>query len=204
MNAYDRWILPPLLDFAMRNSEVTRYRESVVPEARGEVLEIGIGSGLNFGFYSAAVDRVTGLDPSQELLRMARSRARDARFAVRFLAQPCEELPLEDRSVDTVVTTFTLCSVADAPRALREMRRVLRPSGQMLFAEHGLSPDAGVRRWQRRLNPVWRSVAGGCNLDRDMRALISAAGFGFASLDAGYARGPRPMAYVYSGRAVPE
>jgi ubiquinone/menaquinone biosynthesis C-methylase UbiE len=203
MNAYERWILPPLLDLAMRNSEVTRYRERLVPEARGEVLEIGIGSGLNLGFYGTAVERLTGIDPSEELLRMAQSRLRDARFAVRFLAQPCEQVPLEDRSVDTVVTTFTLCSVADPAQAMREMRRVLKPSGQVLFAEHGLSPDAGVRAWQRRLNPVWRPLAGGCNLDRDIGALISAAGFRFASLDAGYARGPRPMAYVYSGRALP-
>lgn len=203
MNLYERWILPRLLDLVMRNKEATRFRARLVPQARGAALEVGVGSGLNLRFYGDQVERLVAVDPSAELLRMARRRARGAAFPIELLLRPGEELPLANASIDSAVVTFTLCTIADPAKALREVRRVLKPGGELLFAEHGLSPDAGVRRWQRRLNPLWRRVAGGCNLDRPIDELIAAAGFRFAALETEYAKGPRPMSYVYIGRALP-
>jgi len=203
MSVYDKWILPRLTDLAMRNREATRYRSQLVPQACGTVLEIGVGSGLNLPFYGATVDRLIALDPSEELLRMARKKARAASFPIEFLAHTGEEIPLGDRSLNMVVTTWTLCTIPDPLKALKEMKRVLKPGGTLLFAEHGLAPDAGVRTWQKRLNPLWRKVTGGCNLDRKMDALIEASGFRIVLLDTAYARGLRPMSYIYSGRAQP-
>ena len=201
MSFYASHILPRLLDLAMRNREVARYRLQVVPQARGTVVEIGIGSGLNLPFYGDDIERLYGIDPSEELLRMAGNKARSAPFPVELLAHAAEALPLEDRSADTVITTFTLCTITDPVKALQEMRRVLRPSGALLFAEHGLAPDASVERWQHRLNPVWNRISGGCNLDRKIDALIDAAGFSGIELKKEYAKGPRPMSYIYAGRA---
>lgn len=203
MSLYDDWILPSLLDIVMRNKEVTRYRSELVPRARGLVLEVGIGSGLNLPFYGAQVERVYGIDPSENLLRMARKRARSVRFPVEVCARPGEAIPIEDHCVDTVVTTFTLCTIAEPLAALREIRRVLRPSGRLLFAEHGFAPDPSVQRWQHRCNPLWSRIAGGCNLDRKMDELISSAGFDIAELAAAYAKGPRPLSYIYAGCAHP-
>ena len=203
MTFYDRWILPRLLDLVMRNKEAMRFRAQLVPAARGAALEVGVGSGLNLPFYGRQVERLVAVDPSAELLRMARRRARGVAFPIEFLTRPGEKLPLENASVDSVVVTFTLCTIPDPLKALREMRRVLKPSGELLFAEHGLAPDAGVRRWQRRLNPLWRRVAGGCNLDRKIDELIGSAGFRLAGLQTEYAKGPRPMSYVYFGSARP-
>jgi len=204
MNIYDRRVLPYLIDLAMRYKEVTRYRGRVVPQARDTVLEIGVGSGLNLPFYGPSVRRVLALDPSPQLLRMAKQRAARVAFPVDFLADSGEEIPLPDRSVDTVVSTWTLCSIPDPERALGEIRRVLKPDGVFLFAEHGLAPDARVVVWQRRLNPLWGRIAGGCHLDRKMDDLVRAGGFRLEQIDTGYARGPRPMSYMYVGCARPE
>jgi ubiquinone/menaquinone biosynthesis C-methylase UbiE len=204
MNVYDKWILPRLTDLAMRNNEATRYRSQVVPQACGTVLEIGVGSGLNLPFYGASVNRLFALDPSEELLRMARKKAESAPFPVEFLAHRGEEIPSDDRSFDTIVTTWTLCTIPDPLKALKEMRRVLKPGGTLLFAEHGLAPDANVRAWQQRLNPVWRRFTGGCNLNRKMDELIQVAGFTIVQLETAYAKGLRPMSYIYSGCAQPD
>lgn len=201
MNLYDSWILPRLLDLVMRNKEVTRYRSRVVPQARGIVLEVGIGSGLNLRFYGPQVARVYAVDPSEALLRMARRRARALPYPVEFFAHSGEAIALDEQCVDTVVTTFTLCTIPNPLAALREMRRVLKPAGQLLFAEHGLAPDLSVRRWQHRCNPLWNRIAGGCNLDRKMDEMIGAAGFRIAELTTEYAKGPRPMSYIYAGSA---
>lgn len=203
MGFYDKWILPRLIDLSTRNKEATRYRAKIVPEARGTILEIGIGSGLNLPFYGASVEKLYGLDPSEELLRMARKKARNVSFPVEFLNQPGTEIPLDERSVDTVVITWTLCSISDPVKALKEMRRVLKPEGALVFAEHGLAPEPGVQRWQRRLNPLWNRIGGGCNLDRKMDALISTAGFAITGLVTEYAKGPRPLSYIYCGNARP-
>ena len=201
MGFYDRYILPRLIDLAMRASEVKRYRALVVPRAHGKVLEIGIGSGLNLPYYGGGVREVEGVDPSGELLAMARRRSADASFDVELIGTSAESLPLEDAIFDCAVTTFTLCSVADPLAVLREARRTLKPGGTLLFAEHGLAPDASVARWQNRLNPAWRTLAGGCNLDRRIDEIVEAAGFRLGDIDRGYARGPRPFAYIYCGEA---
>lgn len=201
MGAYDRWILPRLTDLAMRNKEATRYRSQLVPLASGTVLEVGAGSGLNLPFYSSGVNRLFALEPSQELLRMARKRAEAVSFPVEFLEHSSEEIPVDDHSFDTIVTTWTLCTIPDPIKALSEMRRVLKPGGMFLFAEHGLAPEAGVRAWQERLNPLWRKFTGGCNLNRKLDDLIRVAGFTIAHLETAYAKGLRPMSYIYSGRA---
>jgi ubiquinone/menaquinone biosynthesis C-methylase UbiE len=203
MGTYDRWLLPRLLDLAMRNKEATRYRKKLIPAARGEVLEIGVGSGLNLPFYGAEVARLCALDPSEALLAMASRKRASARIPVELLQHSAEDIPLATRTIDTVVTTWTLCTVPDATRALREARRVLKPGGSLLFVEHGLAPDPSVERWQRRLNPLWRRFAGGCNLDRRIDRLIRAAGFEILELENEYAKGPRPFTYMYFGRARP-
>ena len=201
MGLYGRWLLPRLLDLAMRNKEATRYRKKTIPEASGRVLEIGAGSGLNLPFYSSSVTRLYALDPSETLLNMARKKHAPASFAVEFLEGSAEEIPLESRSIDTVVTTWTLCTVPDAAKALREARRVLRPGGTLLFAEHGHAPDPAVQDWQRRLNPLWMRIAGGCHLDRRIDQLIREAGFDIFELENEYLKGPRPFTYTYCGRA---
>lgn len=203
MGFYDRQVLPRLLDFAMRSKEATRYRGAIVPLACGGVLEIGAGSGLNVPFYGPAVTRLCALDPSPAMLRMARGRHAAGRFPVEFIEGSAEEIALPDGAVDTVVTTWALCTIPDAAKALREARRVLAPGGSLLFVEHGLAPDASVERWQRRLDPLWRRVAGGCHLDRPMDSMIRESGFRIVEMQRAYASGPRPLAYMYSGRARP-
>jgi len=200
---YDRQILPWLIDLCMRNKEAQRYRERVIPLATGRVLEVGIGSGLNLPFYGAGVRHLFALEPSPQLRSMAGRRAKGARFTVEFLDRSAEEIPLERASVETVVTTWTLCSIPDPIGALQEMKRVLKPGGVLLFVEHGLAPDPGVRAWQRRLNPLWNRIGGGCNLNREIDNLIVQSGFQLAALETEYVKGPKPMSFTYSGRAVP-
>ncbi len=200
MNFYDRFILPPLLDFAMRQSQLLAYRQAVVPAARGRVLEIGIGSGLNLPIYSGDVELV-GLDPSEHLLAMARVRAAETRTKVDLLQASAISIPLEDAAVDAVVMTWSLCSIADPLAALAEMRRVLKPGGALFFVEHGLSPEPSVAKWQHRLTPLWRHVAGGCHLDRKVDDLVRGAGFVISELHKDYAQGPRPLTFMYEGRA---
>jgi ubiquinone/menaquinone biosynthesis C-methylase UbiE len=181
-----------------------RQRAKVVPLARGRVLEIGIGSGLNLPFYDAnRVKKFWGLDPSHEMLKLAESAARSVAFDVEFLDVPSDEIPLEDRSVDTVIMTYTLCTIPDSEPALREMARVLTPSGQLIFCEHGAAPDASVRRWQSVANPVWRRFGGGCHLNRLIPELIEEGGFRISSIDSMYIPGWRPASFNYWGTAVP-
>ena len=203
MSFYDQWILPPLLDLAMSQRQLRRYRRALLPGARGRVLEVGVGSGLNLPYYGAGVESVIGIDPSPRLLAMARRVARSLPLDAELLLGSAAKIPLATGSVDTVVMTWTLCSIPDPPTALREMRRVLRPGGALLFVEHGLSPDAGVARWQRLLTPAWRKMCGGCHLDRRIDHLIRSSGFEIPALATGYAEGPRPMTFMYEGRAEP-
>jgi ubiquinone/menaquinone biosynthesis C-methylase UbiE len=204
MGFYAKQVLPRLIDLAMRNKETARLRAEWVPQARGDVVEIGIGSGLNLPFYSSAVQHVYGVDPSLELQRMARKRAAEVRDRVEFLLQSAEErLPLADASVDTVLVTWTLCSIPDASRALQQAKRVLKPSGRVIFVEHGRSSDPGVVVWQDRLTPLWKSIGGGCHLNRKIDDLITTAGFQIMDLRTCYLSGPRPMTYTYQGFAAP-
>lgn len=201
MSLYEDWILPQILDLVMQQKRLAKYRAAVAGSARGKVLEIGVGSGLNFPFYGDQVERVFGLDPSSRLLSFARKRAAAVKVPIKLLLGSATAIPLPDNSVDTVVMTWTLCSIPDAQGALAEMRRVLKPDGRLLFVEHGLAPEPGVERWQHRLTPMWRHIAGGCHLDRKMDDLIHSAGFDFKTLQTGYAPGPRAMTFMYEGCA---
>jgi ubiquinone/menaquinone biosynthesis C-methylase UbiE len=203
MGFYGRYIFPRLLDLSMRNPEVKRYRGQLVPRAKGCVLEIGIGSGLNLPFYGPQVEHLYGLEPPPELRQIALQRAGRAHRDVELLDGTAEQIPLANQTVDRVVSTWTMCSVVDVERALREVRRVLRPGGELLFVEHGLAPDPGMRAWQHRLTPLWVRCAGGCHLDRKIDELIAAAGFRLDELHTGNAKGLKPQTYMYSGRAQP-
>ena len=201
MSLYAKYVLPRIIDLAMNNPETRRLRAALIPRARGEVLEVGIGSGLNMEFYSSEVRCVYGVDPSIELQRMARKRL--GSIDVDFLSQSAEErLPLADASIDTVVLTWTLCSIADPQRALKEMKRVLKASGKLIFVEHGRAPDHGVAVWQDRLTPLWKRTCGGCHLNRRIDEMIKQAGFQIPELTTSYIPGPRPMTYTYQGVAT--
>jgi ubiquinone/menaquinone biosynthesis C-methylase UbiE len=203
MGLYSERILPHLIRSTMRNERFAPYRRRTVSSSVGRVLEIGIGSGENLPFYGTSVTEVIGLEPSARLAVMAERKASDFRIPVRLLRGSAEAVPLDAGSVDTVVITWTLCSVPDPGKALREVRRVLKPAGRLLFAEHGLAPDRGIRFVQRRLTPLWKHVAGGCHLDRDVPAIVGAAGFSLDRLDMGYMPGARPLSFIYEGAARP-
>jgi SAM-dependent methyltransferase len=203
MGFYSDVILPRLCDLAMRNKLLVPIRERVIGAAEGRVLEIGVGSGLNLPFYRPEVAEVLALEPAPRLVAMARSASHDASIPVRFLEASAEAIPLDDHCVDTIVTTWTLCSIPHAATALAEMRRVLRPGGKLLFVEHGLSPDESVRRWQDLITPAWRCISGGCHLNRPIRIMIEGAGFRFDRIETGYIPGPRPMTFMYEGSARP-
>jgi len=203
MGFYQHHVVPCLTHLAMSQGQFLPFRQHVVGAAEGRVLEIGAGSGLNFPLYGAAVDSVIGLEPSAELLRMARPRAQAAAIPITLLDASAEAIPLDTGSVDTVVTTWTLCTIPSASLALAEMRRVLRPGGALLFVEHGRAPETGVARWQDRLDPLWSRLAGGCHLNRKMDDLVTAAGFRIEALTNSRLRGPRTHTYLYEGRARP-
>jgi len=205
LNLYRRYILPRCIDWTCGSAEVEAQRRKVVPLASGRVLEVGIGSGLNLPLYDPAkVERVYGLDPAPELLTMARRRSSSLPFAVEYLTMGGEDIPLEGECVDTVVVTFTLCSIPNPAAALERMRHVLKPGGRLIFSEHGRAPDEAVRRWQHRLNPLWRRIGGGCTLDRDIPALIRAAGFRIDALETKYLPNtPRFAGFNYWGTARP-
>jgi ubiquinone/menaquinone biosynthesis C-methylase UbiE len=202
MGVYERWILPRLLDLAMRNRLLDHYRQRTIGTARGLVLEIGVGSGLNLPFYDRAVDRVCGIDLSSELLDLAHNRTADAVVSVSLLQASAEHLPFAVAVFDSIVMTWTLCSIANPVAALMEMRRVLKPGGQLLFVEHGLSPEIRTARWQHRLTPYWKRIGGGCHLDRKMDDLIRAAGFQINAVETGYMNGPKPWTFMYQGSAT--
>jgi ubiquinone/menaquinone biosynthesis C-methylase UbiE len=186
----------------MQNSALVRYRKEVVAAADGRVLEIGLGSGLNLPYYPPQVERLYGIEPSAALVRLAQQHIAQLPFTVELYTQSGEVLPFPDASMDTVVSTWTLCTIPDIAAALREIRRVLTPAGRLLFAEHGLAPDARVAVWQRRLTPLWKPIAGGCHLDRPIDHLLRTAGFTLTALQTTYLQGPRPWTYLYWGQAT--
>jgi ubiquinone/menaquinone biosynthesis C-methylase UbiE len=199
---YGRYVLPSLTHWAMRSPMFHKYRSRLASQASGVVLEIGFGSGLNLPFYDPArVAKLYALEPHEGMLKRARDAIAHAAFPVQVLQTGAEQVPLPDKSVDTVLSTWTLCSVSAPELALGEIRRVLRPSGQFLFIEHGLSPEPGVARWQHRLTPMWRRCAGGCHLNRQHDHLLHNAGFSLAARENGYAGPLRIATYMYQGRA---
>jgi ubiquinone/menaquinone biosynthesis C-methylase UbiE len=200
---YERRILPRLIDLGMRQKQLAALRARVVAEAQGQVLEVGIGSGRNLPFYRRDVESVLGVDPSEGLLAMARPHTAWTHFPVQLRQAAVEDLPVDDRAIDTVLMTWTLCSVADPVRALSEIRRVLRPGGSLLFVEHGRAPEPRLQRWQDRLTPVWRRLAGGCHLNRPIDQLVERSGLHLVELETGYlVKGPRVATYHYRGRAL--
>ncbi len=202
MNLYDQHVLPHLIDFACGMGAVMKTRAQIVPQAEGRVLEIGIGSGLNLSFYDPAkVSVIVGVDPSAAMQKLARQRAAQISIPVEMVALELGQIQAADASFDSIVCTFTLCTIPDAMAALQEMRRVLKPGGKLLFSEHGLAPDLPVVRWQNRLTPLWKPFSGGCHLNRDIPALIRAGGFSIGQLDSSYLKGPRPMTWVSRGWA---
>ena len=203
MGLYQERIIPHIINLAMRNRELVPFRRRVIAAAEGRVLEIGIGSGLNLSFYPSAVKEVVGLEPAPRLLSMAQRYAGRASANVSLIEGKAEAIPLADRSIDTVIMTWTLCSIPAAQQSLMEMRRVLKTGGQLLFVEHGQAPEASVRKWQDLLNPTWKRIAGGCHLNRAISTLIESAGFRIAQLTTGYMRGPKLMTFMYEGRARP-
>jgi len=204
---YERYVLPYLTDVACGTGPVWRQRHHVVPLAEGRILEIGLGTGLNLEHYDAArIEKVVGLDPSLgpglAMHRLARKRAQRVGFAVELVGLSAERIPYQDGEFDTVLVTYSLCTIPDPVAALKEMRRVLKPGGKLVFCEHGLAPDASVRRWQNRLTPLWAKLAGGCHLNRDIPGLLKEAGFYSADMQSMYLPGPRPLTFNYRGTAV--
>lgn len=202
MSFYNTIILPRLCNLAMRHRHLVPYRRRTVSMANGHVLEIGIGSGLNLPFYPSGISSIQGLEPSPRLITMAQQSAARAALPVSFIEGSAEAIPLDNASIDTVVTTWSVCTIPHADRALAEMRRVLKPGGQLLFVEHGTGPDASVRRWQNRLTPLWSKISGGCHLNRPIQTLVEQADFDLAHIETGYMKGPKPMTFMYQGRAV--
>jgi ubiquinone/menaquinone biosynthesis C-methylase UbiE len=202
MGFYVDQILPHLIRLTMRGRDFVPYRKRVVAMAMGRVLEVGIGSGENLSHYNANVSEIIGVEPVARLAAMAKRAADRSAVPAKIIVAVAEALPLDSGSADTVVMTWTLCSVRDPSAALWEIRRVLKPEGRLLFVEHGLAPDRAVRKWQHRLTPVWKHLAGGCHLDRPMDVLIGDAGFRIEQLKTEYMRGPRPMTFIYEGVAA--
>jgi ubiquinone/menaquinone biosynthesis C-methylase UbiE len=205
MGLYDRYILPPLLNLACSCRPVRRQREKIVPQAHGVVLELGFGSGLNLAHYDASrVAKVYALEPAAGMLVRARRQAQSAPFPVEVLPETAEQLSLPPGSVDTVLVTYSLCTIPDPIAALQGARRALKSGGRLLFCEHGRAPDEGVQRWQQRIEPVWRVIGGGCHLTRDIPSLIRSAGFAIEKLDTMYLpRTPKWAGFNYWGAAAP-
>ena len=203
MGFYEKHVLPHFINCACSTKPMMKQREKVVPMASGTVLEIGIGTGLNLPYYEQAkVERLIGLDPSEKSWELAGKRAAHLDFDVEFIGLPGEEIPLEENSVDTVLVTYSLCTIPEPVTALQGMARVLREGGQLVFCEHGEAPDAGVSKWQHRINPIWRRMLGGCNLNRNIPAILDAGGFSIVDLETAYIPGtPRFAGFNFWGSA---
>jgi ubiquinone/menaquinone biosynthesis C-methylase UbiE len=196
-------ILPFLCDFGLDRPFVARYRRELLAHAGGHILEIGFGTGLNLPYYPPPVRRLTAVDPNFGMYRRARGRIKQAGIEVDRRVLGGQRLPFEDGTFDCVVSTFTLCSIEQVGQAMREVYRVLKPGGKFLFLEHGLSPEPKVQKWQHRLNWLQMRLAGGCHLDRDMRALVTAQPFASVQVDEFYIeKTPRTHGYMYRGVAT--
>ncbi len=202
MGIYENHILPYVINLCCGLKPIRRQRQKLVPEASGRILEVGMGTGLNMPYYDPdRVEVIYGLEPNERSCEMAAGPIGESGLKVDMIGLDGQEIPLENNSVDTVVLTYTLCTIPDAHKAMTEMRRVLRPGGRLLFSEHGKAPDAAVRKWQDRLNPMWKVIGGGCNLNRDIPDLIKSGGFKIEALDEMYLPGPKFAAYTYWGSA---
>ena len=203
MGFYNKYILPKFLNCACGSKPINFQREKIVPLAEGIVLDIGIGSGLNIPFYNKSkIEYLYGLDPSDELLKIAKTIAKKNEFEIEFLQCGAEAIPLPDQSIDTVLITYTMCTIPDIKLSNSEIMRVLKSEGQLLFCEHGLAPDKNIAKWQRRINPIWSKIAGGCNLNRDIPKLITSSGFKISNMEEMYLPStPKFAGYNYWGVA---
>jgi ubiquinone/menaquinone biosynthesis C-methylase UbiE len=199
MGVWGTQVLPRLIDRLLDNRDVRELRRRAIEGLHGTVLEIGFGSGLNVALYPPEVDRVFAVDPALVGRKLAEPRVLASSVDVEYLGLDGQSLPLGDESVDSALSTFTLCTIPDAPRALREIARVLKPGGDFHFVEHGLAPDPDVVKWQLRIEPINRRLAGGCHLTRRHDAMLAAAGFEPVRLDKEYGHGPKPYTYHYIG-----
>ena len=202
MSFYEKRILPKMVHFACGLKPTMKQREKVVPNAKGQVLEIGIGSGLNLSYYDKSqVKSLVGIDPSKETWEVNKAKNTDLGFDFKYIQTGAEDLPLDNNSFDTIVITYTLCTIPDAIKAMSELRRVLKPNGQLLFCEHGKAPDEAVLKWQNRINPYWQKIGGGCHLNKDIPKLISENGFKVADLKTMYIPGWKPLSFNFWGVA---
>lgn len=201
MGLYDKYILPKFLNCACGSKPINYQRQKVVPLAKGKVLDIGIGSGLNIPFYSSdKIDKVIGIDPSHELIELAKELANDSKASIELVIGSAESIPYPDNFFDTVLVTYTMCTIPNVEIANKEMWRVLKDDGRLIFCEHGLAPDKKISKWQNRIDPFWGKIAGGCHLNRDIQKLITDAGFSFESLDKMYIPStPKFAGYNYWG-----
>ena len=203
MGIYDKYLMPKLVHFACGLKPTMKQREKVVPLATGRVLEIGIGSGLNIPYYTAhKIEHLWGLDPSTEMWSIAQKNAAKHHLDVEFIQSGAESIPLDNNSADTVMMTYTMCTIPEVRSALDEIRRVLKPGGQLIFCEHGLAPDKDVQRWQNRINPAWKMMGGGCNLNRPIPKLLEQSGFKSSDMQTMYIPGWKPGCFNYWGTAV--
>ncbi len=203
MSFYDKYILPKFLNCACGSKPINYQREKIVPLAEGTVLDVGIGSGLNIPYYNKSkIECLYGLDPSSELLNLAKSLAKKNELEIEFIECGAEAIPLPNDSVDSVVITYTLCTIPDTKLSNQEIMRVLKPNGKLLFCEHGLAPDINIAKWQKRINPIWNKIAGGCNLNRDIPKLIKSSGFKISNMEEMYLPStPKFAGYNYWGVA---
>jgi ubiquinone/menaquinone biosynthesis C-methylase UbiE len=199
---YDDWVVPRMLNLAMGLPFVAEERRKCLAGVTGTVLEVGFGSGHNVPFYPHAVEKLIAVDPSTEGAKLAKKRIAQARFPVEYLPLEGEKLAASDASFDSVVSTFTLCTIPDPAVALAQMLRVLKPGGRFFFVEHGRSGDPNVQRWQDRLNGIQKALVGGCNINRDIERLVLDAGFEFDQIEKYYVKGqPKVSAFLTRGIA---
>jgi len=206
MSFYEKYILPRFLNCACASEPITYQRKKVVPLAEGKILEVGIGSGLNLPFYEKSkIEEIWGIDPSEELNVMAKKVAIEEGMNVNFITSSAEDIPFPNDYFDTVLITYTMCTIPSVLKANKEIRRVLKRSGKMIFCEHGVSPDENIKKWQKRLNSIWGKIAGGCNINRNIPKLIKSSGFKIVKMDEMYLpKTPRIAGYNYWGYAKPE
>lgn len=203
MSTYDRYILPHVINLACGSKPIRYQRKKVVPNAVGRVLEVGMGSGLNLPYYNAdKVDMVWGLEPSEGMREKAQPNLKKSNINVEWLDLPGEEIPLDNNSADTIILTFTLCTIPDWEKAMEQMHRVLKPGGKLLFAEHGKAPDKNIQRWQDKIDPYWSKIAGGCHVNRPIAEMISDSGFKIRQLESRYLPStPKVAGFNYWGYA---
>ena len=202
MGLYNKYVLPKLIVSACKQKPNRRQREKVIPLATGNVLEIGIGSGLNLPYYDdKKVNHLMAIDPSLDVWNKNEFDPKDIPFDFEFIQASAEDIPFDNNSFDTIVTTYTLCSIKDTNKAFEEIRRILKPNGKLVFCEHGKAPDKAIVRWQNIINPIWKPFAGGCNLNRDIPLIIENNGLKINKMETMYLPGWKPGSFNYWGTA---